>query len=306
MKAKILVLLFIGTLFAGSVSADLDFNIRENCNTNEEPIFSMYSKTGGNMAEPGYYKWQICGEGVQNAEIRDSCNQGEKSIISMFQKQDSHASITEEYNWDVCTPDFSTNLTQSCDNPIASMNSETDSHVAEPNYYKWQICPTFEEPKNVSLELKLDAENVYVDGDAAEERSYTPIELSYPYITSDQPIGLVNYGKIRQINYETQGSTDILTMTNDPASASVLIPHTNGGYQEIEDEEDFINERSFLNQNQPTFGFPAVGKPTVKVGKNFDHTIQGFEGVKNGRVELSIRNKVDNKGGVEIILTSLG
>ena len=91
-----MVLILFGILFSGPVSADLDFNIRESCQVDEESFFSMYDKKGGNIGEPNYFKWQVCGDDVEDVEIKDSCDYGENSIISMFQRNDSHASINQE------------------------------------------------------------------------------------------------------------------------------------------------------------------------------------------------------------------
>lgn len=306
MRAKISLLLVIGILITGSVSANLDFNIRESCNGDEETLFSMYSKSGGNIGEPGHFKWQMCGEGVEESEIKESCDYGETSLISMFKRNDSHASINEEYRWDVCAPLVQTNITRNCETPIASVSSRTDTHLAEPDHFNLKLCAYAFEPENVSVEMKFNADNVYVDDIEAKERSYSPIELSYPYIVSDKPTGLVSYGEMKRLDYETKGSTDIFRMIQSSNSASVLIPHTKGGHSEIEDEEEYMVDRSFSDLNSASFGFPSLDTPQVKSRAKFDYTVRGFEGTHTGQFDLSIRNAINNDNNVEIVLTATG
>ena len=289
----------------GSVSAELDFNIRQSCQSAEEPVFSMYSKEGGNIGMPGFYKWQVCGSGIEHAEIRDSCNQGENSIISMFEKNDSHASIDQSYRWDVCIPQVKTNLSQSCENPVASMKSETDSHIAEPGHYTKNLCASFDQPENVSVQLELDAEEAYIDGSEAEERTYNTLELSYPYIVSGQPAGIVDYGELIQIEY-ANNSGDTFRVTQTTEAASVLLPFTTGGHTEVEDEESEVVDRIFLNGASPSFGFAEIDEPTVKVRRKFENSVTGFEGVKRNNIELSIRNKINDNSSVEIVISSIG
>lgn len=305
MKAKALILI-VFLMFVGPASADLNFSIRESCQSDEEPMISMHSKTGGNIGEPGHFKWQVCGNGVEEINIKDTCASGENSLISMFQRNDSHASINQEYRWDVCSSGFRTNLTQNCDNPIASMESESDSHVAKPDYYSLKLCPSLAKPENTTIKLELDAANVYIDDSEAEERAYTPLELSYPYIVSDQPVGLVSFGKLVSLSYETRGSTDIFRMTQSLGSTSVLLPFTGDGYSDVEDDEEAVIDRSFLDDYGPSFGFSSLETPFVRVRATFDHSVEGFDNVEYGQTSLSIRNKVNNNESTEIILTPVG
>lgn len=290
-----------------SVSADIDFNIRQSCQSTEEPIFSMHDKQGGNIGMPGYYQWQVCGEDVEHAEIRDSCKEGENSFISMFQKNDSHAAIDQTYRWDVCIPQVKTNLSQSCSNPVASMHSKTDSHVAEPNHYKWQLCPSTVQPENVSIKLEFDAGKTYIDNTKAEEKTYNPIELAYPYIISDQPAGIVSYGELLQMEYiNKSASSKVFKTTQSTDSSSVLLPFTKGGYKEIEDEENMVTDRTFLNKVSSSFSYSMGGESTVKVRKIFQETVEGFEDTETNYIELSIRNKVNNNDSVEIVVNPVG
>lgn len=287
-------------------AADLDFNIRQSCQSGEESLFSMYDKKGGNIGTPGYYKWQVCGEG-SGYTVKESCAENEGSVISMFQKNDSHASVDQTYRWDVCAPQVRAEVSQECDNPMVSMHSLTDSHVAEPGYYKWQLCPYLELPGNVSFELSFEPESeVYIDGEPAEERIYTPIEMAYPYIVSDQPLGLVSYGSLRELEYREGTPEDTFRVTQEAGSSSVLLPSTSSGYGEVEDDEDEVVDRSFLDQNMANFGFSSSGTPLVKVRRKFDYTVTGFEDVESGSVEISVRNRVNNNQTVELLLNSLG
>lgn len=292
-KLSLLVALL---LFTGLVAAGPEFEIRENsCNDDEENLFSMYDRKGGNVGEPGYYKWQVCGQGIIESTISEGCGD-EQHMISMKTKKDSHASIYSEYRYDVCTESLSFQLNETCANPVASMHSKTDSHVAEPGYYKYQICPQIGEAENITVTVKTDASEVYVDSNTAQEKVYSPLELAFPYISTDQPLGIVSYGDLVNIEYSTQNSNDILSVTQ--SSGSFLVPFTSGGYPEIEDQQEEVVQRRFLNLNLPSFSFYMPEERSIQVRKQFDRPVEGFGNDLEGYIDLAVRNRLGNSTGL--------
>ncbi|MFB6214227.1 MAG: hypothetical protein ABEJ07_06755 [Candidatus Nanohaloarchaea archaeon] len=292
------ILLAALVLMVPAVSGAPSFSVKQSCDSGEEPLFSMYSRSGGNVAKPGYYKWQVCGEEVENSAIRTSCKEDERRVISMKTKTDSHASVYDTYHWKVCATDVNPSVAQSCsENPIVSLYSKDDSHAAEPGYFKWQVCPqTRKPPENVTLQMKMDASNVYVSGDPAQEKTYNPLELDYPYIASDQTTGIVSYGSLVSLEYE-QKSRDVFRVTQD--SGSFLIPNTGGGYQEIEDDQEQVVNRRFLNLLEPSFHYTIPEKPVVKVYMDMEDPVKGFTGTETGSIEIAVRNTLDNETLVE-------
>jgi len=283
-RKKYLVLLLFVMLSASG--AGLDFEIKQECN-NEASLFSLYSKEGGNAGMPGYYKWQVCGDQVEYAEFRAGCNGDELSALSFFKRNDSHVSSNNVYGVNVCTPRVKTSINETCENPIVSLHSRTDSHVAEPGYYENQLCGELEDPDNVSVELSLNAENVYVDGEEAEERVYNPIELNYPYMVSEDT-GIVNYGNLLSLEYSS-GSSEVLEITQQDRG-NFLLPLTGDMPSSIDRREDMVTERIFLNQMSPSFNYPIYQDPMVKVAYQPEYEVDGFEGSETERVSLAVRN----------------
>lgn len=298
--AKTLSALLLLVFMISTVSGAPSFSIEEKCESGEETLFSMYSKTGGNIGTPGHYKWQVCAEDLRNSEIKLQCGESENSVISMYSRNDSHASIYGDYNWDVCVDYINIQVNQSCSPSIFSMHSKTDSHVAEPGYYKWQVCPYYGEPERITLEMETDAGEVYVDGEEAEERTYQPLELSYPYIATDQPLGIVSYGDLTNLSY-VSGSSDVFQVTQ--TSGSFLVPFTQGGFTEIEEEQEEVNSRSFLEQYGASFGFYISDTPEIRVSRRFEREVHGFNTTESNYIELAVRNMLNNENSTEILLT---
>jgi len=300
---KRLAVLLLLILFLPAVSAQDAFEIREDsCESFEENLFSLNDKEGGNIGDPGYFRWQVCTGVVDNSEIREGCDPGEDSLISMENRNDTHASIYEEFRWDVCIPNSVITFNDTCvnSNPVVSMYSETDSHVAEPGYFENQICHSFADVNSITLDMSIDSTDIYVDGESADERTYNPVELEYPYITSDRPAGIVSYGELESIEYSEDTGGNLRVTQN---GGSFLLPFTEGGTDSIEAREGMVNDRTFLDQLNPSFAFFIPETPNAGVIYDFNYTAEGFNNPQTGRVELAVRNKFTDSDEAELLIT---
>lgn len=298
-----LVVLGALLLLVPAAASQEPFEIREDsCNDGETNLFSMYEKKGGNIAEPGYFRWQACSAVIDYSEVRDECEPGESSLISMKSKEDAHASIYSEYRWDVCIPRAVVTLNKTCVNsdPIASMHSETDSHIAEPGYFENQVCHSFADVNTMTLKLEIESSDVYIDGETAEERTYSPIELEYPYIVSDRPAGIVSYGDLKNITY-TENSRNVLSVTQ--RDGSFLLPFTRGGTESIDRRQEDITSRTFLQEYDPSFGFFIPDNPVIKVIYDFGYGTEGFTETQTNRIDLAVRNKFNDSDKTELLIT---
>lgn len=114
---------------------------------------------------------------------------------------------------------------------------------------------------NVTLELELkDPGEVYIDGKKAVEGEY--IDLEFPYIVSEQPIGIISPNNFKSIEY-FRDSSDTFSVIQE--SSSFLVPHSSNGYQTIENREDKIKSQKFLKNIEPSFSHPLKSKALVKV-----------------------------------------
>lgn len=292
-KIRLVVLVLFAVSFLGTASAQ-EFNIRDSCNSREENLFSIYNQSGGHAAEPGHYDWQVCGSGVEKAELAETCDDDLNSILTLRQRENSHVSIYSNYDISVCTSfDAQINSTCSSSNRIVSLAKLDDSHVGDPNAYDNILCAQSSSVNTVTLKMKVDATDVYVDGQSASPGIYSGSSLDYPYIVSDKPVGIVGYGNTLSINYSDSGSRETFSMTQE-GDGSFLIPNTEGGYSSVERREESVTSRSFLQQLSPSFAFRIPENPVVKVIYDPSINITGFEREERGTVNLYVRHRTDN------------
>lgn len=297
MSRKILVVTVLMLVYTGTVSAqDYEFSVREDsCNDREEPIISLNDREGGNAGEPGYFKWQVCGAGVEEVNIRDECGPETNSIFSMYQRNDSHVSIYGSYRLNVCAT-FTASINNTCspENRIISLVREDNSHAGAPGELSEQICATGRgEVDTVTVEMQLPGTgDVYSDGEQISEGTYTAQELEYPYLVTNEPSGIVSYGDLESITYSTEGSRTVFRVTQ--SSGQFIIPNTLESYIEIEDRQESIVNRNFLEQLEPSFYYPQPESPTVKVIMESNVTMSGFDQELRGPIELQARYRADN------------
>jgi len=118
------------------------------------------------------------------------------------------------------------------------------------------------EVENFTVELSTESEKVFVDGEEATEGSYTASEVSLPYISTENALGLVSFGELQSINY-IEDETGLLQITQD--SGPVLVPNTRGDYETVERRSTEITDRSLLENISPNFGFSIPEQYTVQV-----------------------------------------
>lgn len=292
-------LLLITVLMVPFSTAEPQFNIRKSCQADEVALFSLFSKTGGNVGQPGYYTWDVCGTGIEDADTRSSCNSDENSLISMYKKNDSHASTFTGYRWNVCATDINTSVKSSCTNDaIVSLHKKDDTHVAEPGHYSSQLCVNpVKSVDNVTLRMTTDSGQVYVSGDSAQEKTYTAFDLNYPYIVSDRPIGVVSYDEIVNVEY-VNNSRDVFRVTQ--TGGSFLIPHTTGGLNSVRRRDNLVTDRELATHMSPSFGFQLEDQPTVKVALQPEQTVKGFSQTITRNVDIVVRNKGLQDGNLVI------
>ncbi len=143
-------------------------------------------------------------------------------------------------------------------------------------------------PENVTLELRLDADRVFLDGSEVSSYSfYTDASPDFPYIVSGQPAGIVGYGEAQELSYFNR-SRDVFRVTQE--GGRFLLPFTRGGHRSIEKREEDIEERSFLNQLEPSFGFPVLENRVYRIKYLFQQEVAEFRGDRSGINRLSIQN----------------
>lgn len=156
------------------------------------------------------------------------------------------------------------------------------------------------EPDNVTLELEFDAQNTYVvDGNIETDSSFSTQTANYPYIVSERPAGIVSYSNTLNISYQNISATrDRFSITQ--SAGSFLLPFTTGGYEAIENREDQVQNRNFLNLLNPSFNFPIPQNQLVKVSYSFPYNISSFDGRQTDIDEITVRNKINSKKGIEL------
>jgi hypothetical protein len=287
----LLILVFV------SSAAALEVSVGSSCTTEEEPMISLNDTSGGPIAEPGYYDNKVCVSQAEYFEVQENCGKDGKTVFSMKERNNSNLSIYKnEYLYKVCTQRMVSKVRNSCksnETKALSVTSENNTQAAAPSYadstYSKSLCIRNEIPENFTLELSGVSGPIYADGESINSgESITP-PINYPYIVSDQPLGIVDYGSILRLSRPDSNTISAVQETN---SGSFIIPFTTGGQKEIEGAEENIANRRFLDLVSPNFGFKKLDTPIVKVRYNFPYKANGFENeLSAGRNEFSIRNK---------------
>lgn len=153
------------------------------------------------------------------------------------------------------------------------------------------------DPDNYTLELGLDASNVYVSGSETGENTFQAGELEFPYIISGQPAGIVSYGEPVQLEYENS-SRDIFRVTQE--SGGFLVPNTLGSYKDIEKKQSQVASNSLLHEKDPSFTFYTPDNPVIKVILATDFATEGFSGIERGVIEMTVR-KTSRPGNRTVI-----
>lgn len=155
--------------------------------------------------------------------------------------------------------------------------------------------------ETVSLEMNLSSDkDIYVDGSPASEKTYTESEINFPYITSNQPAGIVSFGELKNISYSETANKKTLKVTQ--TDGSFLLPNTRGGYTEIEDDEEDVKSRSFLDRVKPSFAYTPVEAPNVRVILQPDVEVEGFKDRIKAPVEIFVRHKINSGSEPEVEL----
>lgn len=280
-------------ILMGNVSAQ-EFNIRDQCGDREENMFSINDRSGGHAAEPGYYDNQVCASGVEEVELAETCPDGLSSIVNLYQEEDSHVSVYSQYRLKVCAS-FPAQINNSCPSSqrIVSMTQLDNAHVGEPGALEHQLCAEGSTVSTVTLEMELDAQDAYVDGEQASEGTYSSSTLEYPYIVSGDPVGIVGYSDPVSVSHSSDGSRKTFSVSQD--GGTFLLPNTQGGYEEIENREENVIQRNLLEQLSPSFAYLIPDTPEVRVIYDPDINLTGFDRDQRGSVDLYVRHVSDNE-----------
>ncbi len=299
MKRGVAAILFILVMAysAQAISADIK-DVGESCDPEQEAsLVSINDTDGGHVAEPGYYGHEVCVEGEIEYNVRESCTGGETHVFSLFDRTNSHLSMYSTYNYDVCSRQTRAWVDSTCSEngtAVLSVESDNNTHVAEPNHedFSQQICMSFIEPENVTVELSgLSGDDFYVDDheETVEPREESWRLLEYPYVVAEENnhvTGLVSQGDFVKLSHPDE---TVMSMT--VSEGSILVPHTEGGVENIERRQDMVLDNVFLRQLSPSFAFFIPDQPTVRVVLQPDQEVEGFSSVLRRDITIGVSNE---------------
>jgi len=153
------------------------------------------------------------------------------------------------------------------------------------------------EVENFTVELSTESEQVFVDGEEAVEGSYSASDVSVPYISTENALGLVSFGELQSINY-IEEETSVLQITQ--SSGPVLVPNTRGDYETVERRSTEITDRSFLDNINPNFGFSIPEQAVVQVAYSPDYLLSSEEDSLGSRENIEIEHKGLQDGEINI------
>lgn len=285
------ILLLTALVLLTSQAYGISSSIESSCGDNEIELVSINDTEGGHIAEPGYYSEnKVCVEGIKQAEIRQSCKTGETHSFSMFELENAHLSMYSVYNYDVCTGRTIGRIADTCDqgSAVLSVMSDNNTHVAKPGYFSKQLCLFKEPPENVTLELSGLSGSFYADGQSISSGETFSI-AEYPYIVSEESShtrGIVSYGDFVRLSRSSAG-----TISLTQSSGGFLLPFTSGAMEDIENRQQRVNSRRFLNLLSPSFGYAIPDNPMVKIILQPDQKVEGFSNTLKRDIRITVKNK---------------
>jgi hypothetical protein len=91
------------------------------------------------------------------------------------------------------------------------------------------------------------------------------------------------------------GEENTLHFNRDAQRASFIIPFTEGGYAEIEDDQQLILANEFINQIHPSFSFFSPSTATVRTLLRSGADIEGYISIDSGRHRIKIEKTGENQ-----------
>lgn len=296
---------FLTLLLAPGVSA-VDVSVSDSCGELEEPMISFNPGTpgtvspGGHIGEPGEYSRQVCVQGATELTIRQDCRPSENSVFSIFALDNAHFSKFSTFRYDVCAEDLYADVRDSCltnQTEVLSVFSEDDSHVGLGETYDQSLCLYRQPPENITLRLEGLSGQFRADNNEIDPgENFTLVD--YPYIVARDAgtvSGIVSYGRFVRLS---RPESDTASLTQQ--SSSFLLPYFRGGLEAIEDDQQPVLSRRFMNFLSPSFSHPLPENPHVRVVLNPETRLEGFDGTMTSDIQLTLTNRGLENGEVTV------
>lgn len=153
---------------------------------------------------------------------------------------------------------------------------------------------------NVTVELAFNPSEVIIDGSTVTAPA-TVNDFENPFISSDDPTGLVGYSSAEELRYRDDARSERIEIVQSGSSGEFLIPHTEGGYSALLNREQEIEDRSILNLRPPTFAFEQIDS-SVSVIYSFAYPVTEITGPQSGLETIVIRNRLDSDNETQFVL----
>lgn len=288
------------------VAGDLNAEIVQSCQTDYVPLISMDDPDTetNNPGTPGYYKYNVCVEGIEESSFSTSCEKNVGFYISS-KNDTAHFSTQNSYEWHVCTGRMKTRVTTGSkfDNETAlfSVSGTDNAHVAEPNFYDHNVYGAYETPDNVTLKLDFNlssSDKVYFDNQKVNgEQSFQP-PAEFPYIVAESSSYIAGIVSPEFLSAQrSMNSNNSLSLTRSGDSGFIL-PFTSGDRSDIEDQQQEILGKEFLNSVSPNFGFGEIETPMVKVRLDRDDISSGIS-YASGTYRINVTKTGKNQVSIE-------
>lgn len=301
---KALLLLVLGLLAGSAGASSIDAVIQQDCPVDYEPVISMSNPDKGysNPAPPGFYSYDLCVQGVEEAKIADSCSRNTGFYLSENSTDNAHFSMFSSYKVPVCTSRMVTQVRDSClDNQTAlmSVSGETNAHVASPGFFDDQLCGFFASPENITVEMEFNltsSDQVYADDQEIGEQELRLAE--FPYVVSEGggvTAGMVAPGMIRvERELDTRNR-----LVMERSEGTFLVPFTKGDHDNIEDDQEEILNGRFLSQLDASFSYFKPEEATVRTILASNVTVESGIELSQGTHMLEIIKTGENTVRIE-------
>lgn len=159
-----------------------------------------------------------------------------------------------------------------------------------------------EEVENITLRMDFgdtDISKVIIDGTEYSSDDTTVNSFDFGYIVNASPLGIVSHSG-DPIKAKFDKSEDVISLTQE--KGDFFVPNTQGGSEVIEERQDLIQAREFMQTIDPSFGFTLGAERIIRVSYEFPYEVHEVKGPSNGIQKMLVQNRIHPGNETQLVL----
>ncbi len=288
------------------------FIIRKaSCQGDERELFSMSNRSNAHAGDPGYWDLAVCASGFDQRHFTQVCATDETAALSFFgsERDDTHlATDAALFDYKLCTQTLTVGVRDRCPDStkaIVSIFATSEDHIAEPGHYGTQLCGAFFDSVTAMLKFHLGQDEVHINDtenpgtgiyrDLAGRDSWSITAQNETLVT-----GIVSGEdtSTTAAGFDNRGGDRVFNLTQERGQAGYFLPFAVATTGDIRDRIPLIEAGTFLDEINPSFGFPLAEEMTVRLTLALDEIdLVGDFDLSAGTHQILIEKLGETSGG---------